>query len=446
MHLASKGCRHIAAPVVSPTIGRHSVLFAAVVGVSIAALLVIGPAGPAVAAGPAAAHVALGDSYSSGEGTPPFERGTNTRANRCARSLHSWPRLVAQELKVQWRSFACSGGLVDDLTVGRAGASQRERQRPQLARLRATSGVRVVTLTVGGNDVGFKDVLTKCWSPVRCDERYTAQGGDTLTEKVRNLEPRLRAVYRSVRAAAPRARLVVLGYPKLFPAESNRFCPPHVGLRPAEATYLNDKVIELNAAIARSARAARATFVSVADAFAGHEVDCSRAQWVNSLGGGPIRHAFHPKLLGQRRLADRALIALRGSVRRLGPDAFGGARLGASRAQVSRAVGGTLRCLEANCDCVQAAKSAGGATLTFRDGRLRALTAAAGSAIQTTAGIRVGDKEDLVRSAYPGVRRVARSYVIPGRVGVLSITLAGQKVTSMRLSHPGDSTDYDDCV
>jgi hypothetical protein len=119
-------------------------------------------------------------------------------------------------------------------------------------------------------------------------------------------------VYARVRDSGVGHRVVVVGYPRLFPlAPTAPTCAPSPvapRIGPAEIRYLNAKASRLNRAIRRAAASAGVAFVDVEDAFAGHEISCRRDIWVNRAGvGRRFAYSFHPNASGQRRLA--ALVA-----------------------------------------------------------------------------------------------------------------------------------------
>jgi lysophospholipase L1-like esterase len=102
-----------------------------------------------------AKYVALGDSYSSGEGNSPYI----AEAGDCHRSLDSaWPTLLAEALPSQLEltaNIACSGATTEALTGTFKG------QPPQLEALQKLSP-KIVTVTIGGNDIGFASTLQDC--------------------------------------------------------------------------------------------------------------------------------------------------------------------------------------------------------------------------------------------------------------------------------------------
>ncbi|MDN4161036.1 SGNH/GDSL hydrolase family protein [Nocardioides abyssi] len=236
----------------------------------VGALLVLAPA-PAVAAPPS--YVALGDSYASGTGT----RAYLADGSSCQRSSHAYPSLLAAQRGWALTFAACSGARIPEVTG-------------QLAALSSTT--RYVTVTVGGNDAGFTSVITACALPAwasNCDGRITtAQSYINAT-----LPGALTTLYSSIRSKAPNARVVVVGYPRLFMGED---CNAGTWFSPAEQTRLNQTADLLNARLAAAAAARGFTFANPTSRFAGHAV-CDSPEWINGLSS-PIAESFHPNRLG----------------------------------------------------------------------------------------------------------------------------------------------------
>lgn len=279
----------------------------ALLGLSVA--LALPCAAPATAAGPL---VALGDSYSAGEGAPPFLPGTAKRGvNTCHRSAISWPVLVAAATHRPVTSVACSGARVDHILRSDPDRDEPERTKSQIARLRNLTP-ELVTLSIGGNDVGFVEVLRRCVTALRrCDTIYRKGGADDLEQRISKLADRLPDVYRQVLAAAPGARLVVVGYPRIFPSRPGLInCAWMAG---AELRYLNGKAESLNAAIQRAAARAGVSYIDVSSALEDHELSCRAASWVNPLRLSETRfpYSFHPTADGYVALADAVERGLR---------------------------------------------------------------------------------------------------------------------------------------
>lgn len=259
-------------------------------------------AGPAAAVDPL---VALGDSFSSGEGAPPFQPGTaKPRVNTCHRSRVSWPELVADATGRPIESVACSGAKIEHIVRTDRMRVQEERQTSQITRLRRlTPGV--VTISIGGNDVGFAEVLRTCVTALRhCDDIYRKDGKDEIEDSISSLESRLPGTYRRVLAAASGARLVVMGYPLIFPTRPGLITC--AWMAPDELRYLNAKSASLNAAIRRAAARAGVSYIDVSGVLEGHELSCRGGSWVNPLGFTPTKfpYSFHPREKGYVALAE----------------------------------------------------------------------------------------------------------------------------------------------
>ena len=217
--------------------------------------------------------VALGDSYGSGVGTfVYFPDGTS-----CYRSPFSYPAQIAAATGTSLTLAACSGATTSDLLA---------RQIPAVP-----SGTDYVTITVGGNDLGFAPVLSTCGLPGwlgNCNAAINAGLAILSTE----LPDRLDDVYSAVRRQAPNAKVVVTGYPMLFNGSDCNVLTFFTG---AEMARLNAATVALNTVIQARAAAAGFTFVSAEPAFIGHAW-CDRQPWINGLTISP--NSFHPNISG----------------------------------------------------------------------------------------------------------------------------------------------------
>lgn len=260
--------------------------------------LVPGCSSPSPSDAPAPLHpriyAALGDSYAAGEGLPPFEAD----AGPCHRSPQGYPRLVAAQEGSTLDFAPCTGATVD-MVVGAGG---------QLMSVDPASDL--VTVTVGGNDVGFAEVVGTCVADVdpcsRLDARVEAALG--------RLGATLEAAYRQIRARAPGARLLVVGYPQVVadPAKVDfGTCAvvntplPSRRIDADDARWLRSKGARLSEVVEGAARAAGATYVDVAGDFAGHEA-CSADPWLTGVVLTDLKASFHPTVAGQAELAELA--------------------------------------------------------------------------------------------------------------------------------------------
>ena len=346
------------------------------------------------AAQPASAQlVALGDSYSSGEGTPPFQPGTAPPFGKCHRSTRAWPLLLAGRLGYRGISYACSGDETKDLLANQIGLLEGVRR------------ASIVTLTIGGNDAGFKNVLIRCGAQSSCIPSLT--GLDGLIDKVGQELP---AVYERVQDAMPAgARLIVVGYPRLFPSRPDtRTCAFFGWISQQEATRLNEFGARMNDRIEEAAARADVAFIDVEEEFAGHEVSCRGEQWINRVQvSDTVSYSFHPNLFGQRALAERVATALGvPATPLLRAGGIGKAALGGPRRDVRRVLGTARPC-------------SGDPLLEFDDrGRFAAYSSSAPTAL-TEKMLAVGDPADFIELAYNGS-------------GLVAVPVGGRKVRYLR--------------
>ncbi|ADP78254.1 SGNH/GDSL hydrolase family protein [Pseudofrankia inefficax] len=238
--------------------------------------------------------VALGDSYSSGEGNAPFD----TDAATCHRSASAWPRLLGQQLTGSTvKLLACSGAKTYSLTSAFHG------QSAQITALKSllSAGVHpdVVTITIGGNDAGFGPTIASCvvW---RCF--WTGHDNNSVQFVENQLPGLLQTAYQGVKAAAPNARILVVGYPDIFPSRSDNTCKWMDSTERVQLVGLND---DLDRVAKRAAGKAGVEFVSTANTLNGHRL-CTTDSWlypVELLGAGTTASA-HPNAQGEQAIAD----------------------------------------------------------------------------------------------------------------------------------------------
>ncbi|MGW0558129.1 SGNH/GDSL hydrolase family protein [Streptomyces sp. NPDC002926] len=240
------------------------------------AVLALTGAGQAQASESALAldYVALGDSYSSGLGAG----GYDSASGDCKRSTRAYPRLWAAAHSPSSFAFtACSGARTGDVTAG------------QLAPL--NSSTDLVSITIGGNDAGFADVMTTCvlQSESTCVNRIN-QAKSYVDS---TLPGKLDSVYSAIRSKAPAAQVVVLGYPRFYKLGGSCIA----GLSENERSAINGAADYLNAAIAKRAANHGYDFADVAPAFTGHEI-CSGSAWLHSVNWLNISESYHPTASG----------------------------------------------------------------------------------------------------------------------------------------------------
>ncbi|MEU5701307.1 SGNH/GDSL hydrolase family protein [Streptomyces aurantiacus] len=268
-------------------------------------------------------YVALGDSYTSGPRIP-VQTG---RPAGCDRSDHNYPAHVAAQLHLQpgdIRDVSCSGATLTDLT-----SSQSTKKGTNPAQLSAISrSTRLVTLGMGGNDIGFSDMITRCVtmgtafkvldrakdmsshdSP--CRESYTDNGIDSTEKRIAGLEPKLTSALRDIQRRAPEARIYVVGYPAILPV-GDTGCGRGLPLAPGDIAYLRDKEAELNKILKDQAVSAGATYVDTYEASRGHDACAAEStRWIEPIVPSNPAAAVHPNARGQRGMAKEVLRAIR---------------------------------------------------------------------------------------------------------------------------------------
>ncbi|WP_392669328.1 SGNH/GDSL hydrolase family protein [Streptomyces sp. LN785] len=220
-------------------------------------------------------YVALGDSYSSGVGSGSYDSASGD----CKRSSKAYPALwAAANSPASFAFNACSGARTGDVTAG------------QLASL--SSSTDLVSISIGGNDAGFADVMTTCvlQSESTCLSRIATARSYVGTTLPGNLD----SVYSAISAKAPSAHVVVLGYPRFYQLSGSCLA----GLSETERAAINSASDYLNATTAKRAADHGFSFGDIATKFTGHEI-CSSNSWLHSVNWLDIGESYHPTAAGQ---------------------------------------------------------------------------------------------------------------------------------------------------
>jgi GDSL-like Lipase/Acylhydrolase family len=243
-------------------VARHAV-------VALSVFVLATPAGAAAAD----RYVALGDSFASGVGT-----GSYMLSSSCRRSVYAYPYLVSQQRPDTTLDFvACSGARTTDVMANQIQA--------------VTPATSIVSVTIGGNDIGFADLIVQCTL-----SECSAALDSTRASLPTFLPPRLDTVYGAVRGqAAVGARVVVLGYPRMFTSAG---CFGTFGISATERTKANQLADALDSVIAARAAAYGFTHKSAIAPFATHAV-CSSSPWLNGLNLFNTVESYHPNRNGQ---------------------------------------------------------------------------------------------------------------------------------------------------
>jgi len=210
-------------------------------------------------------YVALGDSYAAGQATD------------CTHTASSYPERLDRLHRVKLlRDVTCAGATTATVLSSQVGAIRR--------------GVKLVTVTVGANDLGLAGVQAACApapSSVACLTAIEAGQAE-----LPGLLASLTTTYSAIAERAPRAEILVTGYPPLVTSEP---------LASAEEA--------LNATIRSAVTAVAATGVNIRYVdveFTGHTIGTAQPWFVLS---GP--NIFHPNPAGDRAIAAALAAAIR---------------------------------------------------------------------------------------------------------------------------------------
>lgn len=216
-------------------------------------------------------YVAMGDSYASGVGAGDYDD------SGCGRSANAYGPLLAEEFSADVDFVACGGAMVPDI---------RSRQLSALS-----EDTTHVTISVGGNDIGFGDIITTCvnGSNDDCVDRIDQAERDARD----HLTDELAGLYADMADAAPDARVIVVGYPKLF---HEKKCGSAPGFSVVEQRRANTMAETLNAITAEVADETGFDFADPVPHFEGHGI-CSPEPY---LKGDDADGAYHPNAAGQR--------------------------------------------------------------------------------------------------------------------------------------------------
>jgi lysophospholipase L1-like esterase len=277
---------------------------------------------------PVGRYVALGDSYSAGEGLGPF------MTDGCDRSTQfSYASLLRYDGRpvLHTQDFrACSGARTPQIYDFVQKTSLGTQVRPGLL----GSDVGLITLTTGGNDLHFSDVLKFCFALPDCmnrtfsvagpdpDERSDIVPAEPLrqwgTDMLAVIGARLGNVLERLHTDAPNARIVVIGYPHLLPTgrlprQFNVCDALLAAFDKSERQGLAEMQDRFDATLESVATANHAVFVDPTAAFESHEVCGLRGELIHSTNLSTRDPGmFHPTTKGQQMLARQVACKLNG--------------------------------------------------------------------------------------------------------------------------------------
>ncbi len=277
-------------------------------------------------------YLGMGDSYASGQGAFNYIQDTDTATNGCHTSGLSYPLLLSSLLFASGHSVACSGARIIDVTSQsevykgqtRDGIARKDRNNSGTILMNFSPGYlsqlefaqthspQVLSLSIGGNDIGFADIVKQCVMPTLKDNTCFNSYEDQveLKERITAIGSKLRSAY--LLLAAPGRVLYVIGYPQIV--KSGGSCAANVHLSNQEIILFNDLTDVLNQTIKTAAESVGARYVDVSDALNGHrmcegpdnQVAVNGLTAGNEGGFGSLKiigaESYHPNAFGHELL------------------------------------------------------------------------------------------------------------------------------------------------
>lgn len=263
------------------------------------------------------AYLALGDSFSSGEGIYDYAYGTDTNnpRNQCHLSTKSYPYLAARELGISTSSHnvACSGAVMGDYH------KKQDNQNPvadsplqewlpgyraQVEYISNIDDVGVVTISMFGNDIEFANKIKRCLGPDTCFQLKEER--QAIAYNINSKFDELVELYQDIKQNSGGGKLYVMGYPQLFGVAD--VCKFNVGLDRQERVMAKNLTTYLNAFIKSATEKAGAVYIDAEHAFTERQL-CdfgSGEKAVNGFTGGV--ESFHPNKLGHQLMSEQLLL------------------------------------------------------------------------------------------------------------------------------------------
>lgn len=296
-------------------------------------------------------YLALGDSFSSGEGELDdryYETGTNEPDNNCHLGRRSYPYLIAQSSAiVEFHSVACSGAKVVDYNKPQGSRDRNKSDssnnslgiwlpgpRPQSQHVITAEDPKAITISMSGNDIGFSNKLEECLGLGTCKYAGDPEGRADVANEIAGLYKPLKKLYEQIISDTDgRTRIYVIGYPQIVSA--NLQCGSNVHLNGEEAIFARQATSYINKVIKAATETTGVYYIDVEDALEASNLCSGNAQSVNGVTGGddivppwwqklPAKiitghtsfgnESFHPNAKGHELMATRINSATAGNI------------------------------------------------------------------------------------------------------------------------------------
>ncbi|HEX5896647.1 MAG TPA: SGNH/GDSL hydrolase family protein [Thermoleophilaceae bacterium] len=252
-------------------------------------------------------YVSLGDSYAAGPliplQIPPFG---------CLKSNNNYAHLASRQLGLALTDPSCSGAETEDMTNPQ-NVDPDGPNPPQFNSL--TPKTRIVTIQIGGNDIGFSSIARDCTSTTNegtpCQDRYVHDGRDEISERIQATAPLVAAVIQGIHQRSPKARVLFVNYAAILP-DTGPGCWPQMPITDGDVPYVRAKQKELNAMVAAQAAANGAELIDWYTASIGHDAcQLPVVRWVEPVVPVNAAAPIHPNLGGMMGASDLLVAALR---------------------------------------------------------------------------------------------------------------------------------------
>ena len=244
-------------------------------------------------------YTALGDSYAAGPLIPlplsPFG---------CLKSSNNYGRIAQRTLAyAEYRDATCSGAQTEDMEN-----AQNVSPGPNPPQFNSLSGENeLVTVQVGGNDIGFSSLAEDCVSLLPfgspCRDQYVSGGQDEISRRIDETAPKVAGAIQGIHARSPAAQVLVVNYAAIFP-HTGSGCYPKMPVARGDVAWLRSKQVELNTMLASQAAANGAGVVDVYSASVGRSACASSGtRWVEPYIPATAAAPLHPNLRGMQAMA-----------------------------------------------------------------------------------------------------------------------------------------------
>jgi hypothetical protein len=261
-------------------------------------------------------YAALGDSYSSGEGNLPFfgvygrDWGMFDGCNRSTRAYSTMVRTPDNSIPIAERSdadfdfYACSGAVTEN--IQEAGEGQCG-EPPQAISSQINDSNDLITITIGGNDAHFADIIAFCMAHDHCNDLHPFKPysdielGELYMLWVPIVKQQIIATLGEIRTKATNATILAMDYPLVMGGnECDRVqITSDMKISKSEQAWMRQANSVFNQAVREATAEAGVHSVSVEDHFEGHGVCGDEDDWIFGTWHFWYKGMFHPNSRGQ---------------------------------------------------------------------------------------------------------------------------------------------------